>query len=175
MKAIFAVLVPLALVICSVHASELSIVGGRTVPETLKASSRSVELKDYSLLGARFEKDFLFILGFENSFLYGREIITPINSKGSDGLYYNGSFVLNFSSASVAPNLALGIGFLYRFGDSYPKSGFSFLTNFGGGLKLRELWGPIGLRLDYRRVTFYGIQGSSVGTNEFSGGAVVAF
>ena len=175
MKAIYALLIPLGLVICSVHASEFSIVGGRTAPENLKVNSQRIELKDYSLLGARFEKDFLFILGFENSLLYGRDIITPINSEGSDGLYYNSSFVLNFSSASIAPNLALGIGFLYRFGDSYPKSGFSFLTNFGGGLKLRELWGPIGLRIDYRRVTFYGIQGSSIGTNEFSGGAVVAF
>jgi len=166
---------PLILAICSVHASELSIIGGRASSENLRTDSQSIDLDDYSLLGARYEKDFLFILGFENSLLYGRRILTPTDSRGSDGLYYNTAFVLNFSSASVAPNVAFGIGFLYRFGNTSPKSGFSFLTNFGGGLKLRELLGPVGLRIDYRRVKFYGIQGSSVGTHEFSGGAVFAF
>ena len=158
-----------------VQASELSIVGGRATPANLKLDSQSLDLADYSLFGVRFEKDFLFILGFENSLLYGRNMLTPAGSEGNDGLYYNASFVLNLSSASVAPNLAVGIGLMYRFGNTFPKSGLSFSTNFGGGLKLRELLGPVGLRIDYRRVTFYGIQGTHVGTNEFSGGAVLAF
>ena len=174
MRTIPVVLV-LVFAVCSTRASELSLVGGRASSENLLADGQSIKLRDYSLFGARFEKDFLFILGFENSLLFGRRLLTPIDSEGNDGLYYNASFVLNFSSASVAPNVAFGIGFLYRFGGTFPKSGFSFLTNFGGGLKLRELLGPMGLRLDYRRLKFYGIQGSSVATNEFSGGAVFAF
>ena len=170
-----ALALPLILTVCQVRASELSLVAGRAVPGDLQTASQRLNLRDYSLFGARFEKDFLFILGFENSLLYGRDLLALENAKGSDGLYYNASFVLNFSSASVAPNVAFGIGFLYRFGDTLPKSGFSFLTDFGGGLKLRELLGPLGLRIDYRRVKFYGIQGSSVGVNEFSGGALFAF
>jgi hypothetical protein len=115
--------------ICWIQASELSIVGGRALPTNLKLDSESRAMTDYSLLGARFEKDFLFILGFENSLIYGRKMLTPVGSEGSDGLYYNAAFVLNFSSASVAPNLALGIGLMYRFGNTYPKSGLSFLTS----------------------------------------------
>ena len=159
----------------TVYASELSVVGGRSITGDLKLDSERIDLKDSTNLGARYEKDFLFILGFENSFMYGRRLLTPKEGPGEDGLYYSGALVLNLSSASVAPNFALGLGFLYRFGNSFPKSGFSFLTTFGGGLKLRDLAGPVGLRIDYRRVTFYGIQGSKVGTNEITGGAVISF
>ena len=157
------------------YASELSLVGGRSIPGDLRLGSERTDLKDWTSFGARYEKDFLFILGFENSLLYGRKLLTPRGIPGEDGLYYSGAFVLNFSSASVAPNVALGLGFLYRFGNAFPKSGFSFLTTVGGGLKLRDLAGPVGLRIDYRRVTFYGIQGSKVGTNELTGGAVISF
>ena len=50
-----------------------------------------------------------------------------------------------------------------------------FLSNLGGGVKLRKLAGALGVRLDYRRCRISSVRGRSYGFNQVSGGLMVSF
>lgn len=50
-----------------------------------------------------------------------------------------------------------------------------FLSNLGGGVKLRKLAGAWSVRLDYRRCRISSVRGRSYGFNQVSGGLTVSF
>ena len=156
-------------------ASELSIVGGKGVLSDLKSSEGTTEFSGSGFFGARYEKDFFFIVGVENNLLLSGNTLAPKGSAGETGLFYTGNLVLNFPVDRVVPNIVLGLGVLHRFGDSYPDVGTAFLTDWGFGVKLRDLAGPAGLRLDYRRIGVHGVEDQTVTEQEFSAGLLVSF
>lgn len=157
-------------------ASDLSFVAGAAPTSDLELSLEKVDLDNFSMFGLRFEKDFFYFLGFENSLLFAQGILSPSSGEGSNGLYYTSNLVVNLGSSDVlVPNLTVGLGFMNRFGDSFPDPGLTFLTNWGGGLKLRRLFGLGGLRIDYRRYKFHDIENSSVNAHEISGGLMFSF
>lgn len=142
----------------------------------LSTATSRIDVENYSTLGLRYEKTFLAIFGFENTLAYTREIMVPGGATDEDdGLYYTGAFVLNIPVGRLVPNFAYGLGFLHRFGDSFPDTGTSFMTNWGVGIKFRELAGPVGLRFDYRRLKLYDVLDDNFNTQELSAGVVLTF
>jgi hypothetical protein len=74
----------------------------------------------------------------------------------------------------VVPYLTAGVGLIHQYGDSDLPVGTKFALNYGGGLKLPRLAGPLGLRFDlrgYRAGAFSG----SLNLFEVSGGILVSF
>lgn len=157
-------------------ASDLSFVAG--LAPTGKAELEEgghLNFDTFPLLGARFEKDFFFILGFENNLIYGSGVLAPKSGEGEPALYYTANLVLNLPNEKIVPNFVFGLGILHRFGNSTPDVGTSFITNWGLGVKLHELSGPVGLRFDYRRIGIRGVEDSTVTAQEITGGIVISF
>ena len=80
----------------SVDGSDLSIFGGWTQTGSLKLSEQRFDVGNLALLGVRFEKDFLIVLGFENTLAYSRMGAVETGEEGSPGILYSGNLVLIF-------------------------------------------------------------------------------
>lgn len=158
-----------------VLASELSVVGGLGPVEDLVASDIRYDLRNLALVGLRFEKDFMWFLGFENNLMYSSRLLQPVGASGENGIYWTANLVLNLPNERVVPNLVVGLGVMQRFGESFPDAGTSFLTNWGLGVKVRELAGPLGVRVDYRRIKVRGVEEQSLLLQELSGGLLIQF
>lgn len=156
-------------------ASDLSVYGGWSEGGELQAGE--LDLRNFSVLGLRYEKDFLVAFGFENTLAYASNPLVPRRSPGDGGMYYTSAVVLNLPVVSqrTVPNLSLGLGFLHPFGDQLSGVGTTFLTQWGAGFKLKGLAGPFGLRFDYRRFTLHDVRDSDVRTQEVTGGLLVSF
>jgi hypothetical protein len=157
-------------------ASDLSFVAGLAPMGDLTVDNGIMEFDRYGFLGVRYEKDYLLILGIEHNLVYANDLLAPrTGNGGEDALYYTGNLVLNLPVDRIVPNFVLGIGLMHRFGDSFPDTGSSFLTNWGLGVKFRELLGSAGLRFDLRRVRIHGVEDGSVTATELSGGLLLTF
>jgi len=155
--------------------SDFSIFGGWSDDGKLKLDPATLDLKDVGTFGIRYEKDFAEVLGFENSVAYTNNVLTAEGETGQSGFSYSGNFAFNIPGDHIVPNFTVGLGFVYRAGDSFPPVGTSSMTNIGGGLKLRELAGPVGFRMDFRRFRYWGVEETSVGANELTGGIMISF
>jgi hypothetical protein len=163
------------LVTVSIQASELSLVAGGAALEDLTVEDSVTSFKHPTLFGARYEKDFLILLGFENNLIISRNMLSPKGSPGEQAIYYTGNFVVNFPVDRIVPNIAIGLGALYRFGNERPDVGASFLTNWGFGVKFRDLIGPLGARIDYRRIGIRGVEHQTITEQEITGGLLFSF
>ena len=159
----------------SVDGSDLSIFGGWTQTGSLKLSEQRFDVGNLALLGVRFEKDFLIVLGFENTLAYSRMGAVETGEEGSPGILYSGNLVLNIPADNLVPFLTVGLGGLHKFQGSFPNLGSTFLTNYGFGIKLRRILGIGGFRLDYRRYHYYDVLGEGLSGNEISGGVLFSF
>jgi opacity protein-like surface antigen len=156
----------------TVQASDLSLFAGWTGVGSLGTVVGQVDLSDFNVFGVRYEKDFFVVLGFENTLSFSSGSVLAAEGENNGGLNYNGNLVLNLPVRRTLPYFTLGMGVLHRFGTSFPDVGSRFTFNFGGGLKLRGLAGPMGVRIDYRRVTVYGVLDENAKTHEISGGVM---
>ncbi len=159
----------------TIQASDLSLVAGGATLEDLNVEDSVVLFRHPTLFGARYEKDFLLLLGFENNLMISRNMLSPKQGEGEQAIYYTGNFVVNFPVDRVVPNVSVGLGVLYRFGNTEPDVGASFLTNWGFGMKFRNLIGPVGARVDYRRIGIRGVQNQTVTEQEITGGLLLSF
>ncbi len=157
------------------QASDLSLFAGWTGVGSLGTVAGQVNLSDFNVFGVRFEKDFFFVLGFENTLSFSSGSVLATAGEDNGGLNYNGNLVLNLPVRRTLPYFTLGIGVLHRFGTSFPNVGSSFTFNWGAGLKLRGLLGPMGVRIDYRRMIIYAVPDESTKTHEISGGVMFHF
>lgn len=160
-------------------ASDLSLFAGWNQTGSLKLGETRVDLDNFTLLGVRYEKSFLALFGFENTLAFSTNSLAPKDSGGSSGLSYTSNLVFNVPLERVVPFVTAGVGVLRKFDNDsagdFLDIGTSFLTNYGAGLKVRNLIGPAGLRVDYRRFTIYDIFDDNVSINEVSGGVVFSF
>ena len=163
------------LLTASIQASELSLVAGGAKLEDLSIEEGTTFFRHPTLFGARYEKDFLMLLGLENNVMISRNMLSPKGGDGEQAVYYTGNLVLNFPVDRIVPNFVVGLGLLYRFGNSRPDVGAAFLTNWGFGMKFRNLIGPLGGRVDYRRIGIHGVEHQTVTEQEVSGGLLFSF
>lgn len=178
-KRVFAYLIVFGLFTSYGAASDLSLFAGWNQTGSLKLRETRVNLDDFTLFGVRYEKTFLAFLGLENTLAFSTNSLVPEGSDGSAGLTYTSNLVFNVPLERVVPFATAGVGVLRKFDNDSPGDfldvGTSFLTNYGVGLKVRNLIGPAGLRVDYRRFTIYDIFDENVSINEVSGGVVFSF
>ena len=157
------------------YGSDFSVFGGWSQTGPLNLSGQRFDLSNLALVGVRYEKDFLAVLGFENTVAYSHNSLVEEGEGSSPGLLYSGNLVLNIPADNLVPFFTVGFGVLRKFEGSFPELGSTFLTNYGFGIKLRQIVGNGGLRLDYRRYRFHDVLGEGLSANEISGGVLFSF
>ncbi len=157
------------------QASDLSLFGGWTGVGSLETVAGQVDLSNFNVFGVRWEKGFLVVLGFENTLSFSSGSVLATAGEDNGGLNYMGNLVINLPVRRTLPYFTLGLGVLHRFGTSFPDVGSRFTFNWGAGLKLRGLLGPMGVRIDYRRMIIYGVLDENAKTHEISGGVMFHF
>jgi hypothetical protein len=164
-------------------AGQVSFFGGYLNPGELSvANVRSgLDFHGTALYGARLEHDFLKILGVEQNFAFSPRIfdgtIFPSGAKGADarGFLYSSNLVLNIPLGRFVPFATGGIGLVRPWNIDPNPLGTKFAGNFGGGVKLERLAGPIGLRFDARGWTVPDYFGETLNIFEVSGGVTLTW
>lgn len=138
---------------------QVSFFAGYLSPGDLNFSGieQNLTLRDTSLYGARVEVDFLKFFGVEQNFSFSPRLINsslfPDEGTELRGFMYSSNFVVNIPISRFVPYVTAGIGFVRPWGgDISDVLGLdtTFAGNYGGGVKLNRLAGPVGLRFDVR-------------------------
>ena len=133
----------------------------------------AIDVRDFGGFGATFERYFA-VIGFENTFTYYNRP-ADLTGAGNAGFALTSGLTLNIPISGKFAYIAAGGGLFRKQSSSSLDQGTSFLSNFGGGVKLRKLAGALGVRLDYRRCRISNVRGLAYGFNQVSGGLMVSF
>jgi hypothetical protein len=120
---------------------------------------------------------------FESGFSYGPKFLTT----DQKSLQIHTNLLAQFPG-HISPYGTVGIGLLSTWGGTSDNNGsaipvvgplFNFGTrfalNYGGGLKIRNMAGPLGLRFDVRGYSAPGVYGSTLNIVEISAGAMISW
>jgi hypothetical protein len=140
-------------------AGQISIFAGYLNPGKLNLNNvrQSLSFRGTSLYGLRLEHDFLKgTLGIEHGIEFSPRIFNstlfPNGTSASDirGLLDSTNLVINIPIRHIVLYGTAGAGFIKPWGTSFAPFSTTFAGNYGGGVKLRNLAGPLGLRFDAR-------------------------
>ncbi len=113
-----------------------------------------LELRGTSLYGGRIEFDFLKFLGIEQNFAFSPRLLNsslfPQQSSEVRGFLYSTNGVVNIPLGRFVPFVTAGLGMIRPWGTNIMDFDATFAGNYGGGLKLDRLVGPVGMRFDVR-------------------------
>jgi len=163
-----------------------SVFGGWNKPGKITIANVQSGLNGNGMAGVRFEADFAKILGWENTFAYSPNFGEPdilATTGDSRALIYSSNLVLNAPLGHLYPYATVGVGLLAsKRVLSQPSQlltseefGTNFAINYGGGLKLVRLAGPVGLRFDVRGYTLPDALDQRLNILEVSGGIMFSF
>ncbi len=137
-----------------------------------------LELRGTGLYGGRIEFDFLEILGIEQNFGFSPRLLNSslFTQQSSDvrGFLYSTNGVVNIPIGRFVPYVTAGLGLIKPWGTGITDFDVTFAGNYGGGLKLDRLIGPVGLRFDVRGWRTADIAGTG-GVNIFEATGGVTF
>ena len=74
----------------------------------------------------------------------------------------------------VKPYVTAGLGTIVSWGSGHSDLGTKFAVNYGGGLKIRPA-GPVGVRIDARAYSVFGVQIQTLKMGEVTVGVLFAF
>jgi hypothetical protein len=136
---------------------QFSLYAGYLNPGSLNLDNvrTGLSLRGTSLYGARTEFDFLKIFGIEENVAFSPRLFNSTlfpNGTGSDvrGFLYSTNFVINAPMQRFVPYVSGGVGLVKPWGIGFRTFDATFAGNYGGGIKLNRLAGPIGIRFDVR-------------------------
>jgi len=110
------------------------------------------------------------VWGHEETFAYTSKFLDS-NSKS---VILNSNLVLQAPVPAVKPYFTAGLGTIISWGSGPSDIGSKFGVNYGGGVKIRPA-GPIGLRIDARGYSVFGIQSHTLKMGEVTAGILFAF
>jgi hypothetical protein len=150
-----------ALLVCVAQArageGQFSVYAGYLNPGKLNLDNiqTGLNFRGTGLYGARAEFDFLKILGIEENIafspnLFNSALFTSGTAKDVRGFLYSTNLVLNAPLGRFEPYVTGGVGLIKPWGVDVHTFDVTFAGNYGGGIKMNRLIGPIGLRFDVR-------------------------
>ncbi|MBM3789554.1 MAG: hypothetical protein FJW35_04285 [Acidobacteria bacterium] len=183
MKSMHIVKTPLLVVLLTafvppVVAQDLTFFAGGTSPGDLESNIGRIRLENGPIWGFRFSMGFASVLGFEHTIAFSPDYLFPKNQPGVDdanGFIYSSSLIVQIPAGRVMPYGTFGLGLIWQHGSPNLPVGLEFAINYGGGVKLARLWGPVGLRLDARGYTVPKVLSTKLNMFELSGGVLVSF
>lgn len=156
-------------------ASDLTFFVGGVNPGPVTYHNVKTSLDSSPVIGARFRTNFVPLFGMEHTLAFSTDYLFPPNTaiKEAKGFVYNSNLIIDMPVHKIVPYITAGVGLVHQYGDSDLPVGTKFAFNYGGGLKLPRLAGPLGLRFDlrgYRASAFSG----KLNLFEASGGLLVS-
>lgn len=169
----------------SLYAGDVILYGGSQKPGKLTFSSATAVPEDLlkgdfgGTLGARFSAGR--VIGFEQNISY-----SPRFAKPGFKAFQMDSNLLIQAPGRFVPYATAGIGFVKTWGqnsDLNPSDiaamifnfGTKFSVNYGGGIKIRRLLGPLGINVDVRGYTLPDVYSGSLNIIQTSLGAVLTW
>jgi hypothetical protein len=159
-------------------AQEVSVFAGGVFPGSVTVHDVLVSLDQSPIYGVRLSAPFALFLKAEGTFAFSNDFLFPEGTSGvtqAKGFLFDGNLVAGFPLGKVVPYVTAGFGLIYQYGSDNLPLGTKFDVNYGGGLKLPKLIGPIGLRFDARGRSAVRVFSHSVNMFEFSGGVMFSF
>lgn len=161
------------LIAATLFAGEITIYGGAQKPGELSWSNASPAAVAGSLSSGDFGGTFGMrfsagrVIGFEQSIGY-----SPRFAKPGVRAFHTDTNLIVQAPGKIVPYGTVGIGYVRTWGKDFPTSldhpeeiaafifstGSNFAVNYGGGLKIRELIGPIGINVDVRGYSLPGFE-----------------
>ncbi len=161
------------------QAADVTVFAGYLNPGSLSLNTvfnRDIALRGTSVYGANLEVDFHRIVGLEEAVAFSPRLFTSNlipDETEVRGFLYNSNLVFNAPLGHIVPYATAGIGFMKPWGSGFKPFGTRFAFNYGGGLKLRRLAGPIGLRFDVRGYNIPDVAGQTLNILEATGGITI--
>lgn len=179
-RTILASMFALALLAVQANAQEVSLYAGYLNPGKLDLSTvrSGLSLRGTGIYGARIQFGFLRILGIEQDIAFSPRLFDSglfPDETGVKGFLYSSNLVVNAPLNRFVPYVTVGVGLLKPFGTGFMPFDVKFAGNYGGGVKLQRLIGPMGLRFDIRGYRIPGVVNSSLNIFEMSGGLTFSF
>ena len=92
------------------------------------------------------------VIGFEETFGYSPNFL----ESGHHDFNAQSNLVLGIPTGSITPYGTVGVGLITTWGKAlfdFQDFGTKFTVNYGGGIKIHHIAGPLGLRFDVRGYT----------------------
>ena len=165
------------------HAADLTAFAGGVRPGSLSTQAiqgavTKQEFGNSAIFGFRLRMGGVPLLGFEHTlgfssdFLFPKDLPSIANVKG---FVYNSNLIIDVPLGKAVPYATAGLGLIRQYGSNQSPVGTKFAFNYGGGVKLPNLFGPLGLRLDARGYTATGIFSTQLNLLELSAGILLTF
>jgi len=135
------------------RAAELFIYVGGVQPGKISYKNVKTSLDGSPVYGLRIGTNIISLFGMEHTLGFSSDFLFPRNVadiKDTKGFVYNSNLILNLPLGRLKPYLTAGAGLIHQYGDAEAPVGTKFAVNYGGGLKLPRLVGPLGFRIDMR-------------------------
>ena len=159
-------------------AGDLTLFVGGAKPGELNSDDLRTALDSSPIFGLRLSSDFVPHFGMEHTvaistdYLFPRDLADITSAKG---FVYSSNLIINIPVKKFVPYLTAGAGIIHQYGSDDLPVGTKFAFNYGGGLKLPKLAGPLGLRFDARGYTAAGVFSSRLNILEVSAGLLIGF
>jgi hypothetical protein len=160
----------------NLNASDLSFFVGGIIPGSINYNNVRTSLDNSPVWGIRYGTSFVRSFGMEHSLAFSSDYLFPrgISSiNDAKGFVYNSNLIINIPVGNLIPYITAGAGMLHQYGDASMPVGSKFAFNYGGGVKLPRLVGPLGVRVDLRGYRA-GIFSNKLRIFETSGGVMIS-
>jgi hypothetical protein len=157
-------------------AADITFFIGGVKPGSISVDDLKTALDASPIWGFRINTNFVPAFGLEHTLAFSWDYLFPKNNtvvQEAKGFVYNTNLIFNIPVARVTPYLTAGAGLIHQYGGSNLPVGTELAFNYGGGLKIPRLAGPLGLRFDlrgYRVGTF----SNELNLFEVSGGILIS-
>jgi hypothetical protein len=171
----------------SAHAGDLTFFIGGQMPGNLSspvivgAAGTYDRLGSSPVYGFRLSTNFVPMFGLEHTLGFSWDYLYPkanfpLDISSAHGFIYNSNLILNFPARHFVPYATAGIGLICQYGSPNLPVGTKLAFNYGGGLKLNRMLGPLGLRFDARGYSTSSLTfGGHMNIFEMSGGVTFGF
>jgi len=133
-------------------AADMTFFVGGVKSGSISYNNVKTSLDSSPVFGFRMSTGFVPFFGVEHTLAFSSDYLFPSNAsiREAKGFVYNSNLIFNVPVKSVVPYVTAGVGLIHQYGDADMPVGTKFAVNYGGGLKLPHLAGPLGLRFDLR-------------------------
>ncbi len=160
------------------QAQDLTVFVGGLLPGSVKTNDLPTSLDNSPVYGVRVSNGFAAWLKLEYTFAFSNDLLFPSGASdvtGARGVIVNANLLVNIPVGRIVPYVTAGVGLISQFGSDNLPVGTKFAGNYGGGIKLPKLAGPIGIRIDGRGYTATRVFSRALNMFELSGGLLVTF
>ena len=150
-------------------AADITLFTGVQNPGELTINNVVRDTKLGGVFGARFSGGQ--VIGFEQTLAYSPNFL----ESSRQAFTAQSNLHVGIPVGHVVPYGTAGVGLIATFGDSVFDLGTKFAFNYGGGIKLRNLAGPLGVRFDVRGYSVPGVFSQTLNFVEGSVGLLFSF